>query len=222
MSVPSKYDWMFFQSVVLLIGSAVDFFCSKLFFCPLFGFFLFIGLLYKNWRNYTEINHWGGWPNLITVSRLLLLFAVPFLDKAIDLGLLSLTVVCLDGLDGFAARKLNQTSHFGGILDMETDAFYCLLLSLTIAIQNPNLQWILLGGMLRYGYKISTTFITKNGYTERKKKYARFIAGCYFIAFILYFFTIESIGVYCISIGTALVTLSFTVSFFEFLNHKEA
>jgi phosphatidylglycerophosphate synthase len=222
MWVPSKYDWMFFQSVVLLIGSAVDFFWSKLFFCPLFGFFLFTGLLYKNWHNYTEISSWGGLPNLITVSRLLLLFALPFLDKAIHLGLLSLLVVSMDGLDGFAARKLNQTTEFGGILDMETDAFFCLLFSLTIAIQNPDLQWILIGGLLRYLYKITTTFIPKSGYTESKKKYARFIAGCYFISFIFYFFTIESIGVYCVSIGTGLVILSFTISFFEFLNHKEA
>jgi phosphatidylglycerophosphate synthase len=222
MWVSAKYDWMFFQSVILLIGTAMDFMTSKLFFCPLFGLFLFLGMLYKHWKDFTEINVWGGWPNLITLSRLTLLFAVPFLDHAFDLGVLCLTVVCLDGLDGFAARKLNQATDFGGILDMETDAFFCLLFSLTIALQNPDLQWVLLGGLLRYWYKITTTLITKNGYTERKKKYARFVAGCYFISFILYFFTIDSIGKYCLSIGTTLVILSFTASFYEFLKYKEA
>lgn len=221
MTQPAKYDWMFFQSVILLTGAVVDFFFAKLFFCPLLGLFLFTGLLLTNRKNYTIHHKWGGLPNTITLIRLLLLFAVPFIENSFSLGILCLMVVFLDGLDGFAARKLNQATKFGAVLDMETDAFFCLLFSLTIAFHDPNLYWIILGGFLRYLYKIITTLISKNGYTESKKNYARYIAGCYFLSFILFFFTPDNIGTYCVTIGTLMVVLSFTVSFYEFLTYKQ-
>ncbi|MBP6556838.1 MAG: CDP-alcohol phosphatidyltransferase family protein [Flavobacterium sp.] len=221
MTQPAKYDWMFFQSVILLTGAVVDFWFAKLFFCPLFGLLVFIGLLLTNRKNYTIHHKWGGLPNTITLFRLLLLFAVPFIESAFSLGILCLIVVSLDGLDGFAARKLNQATEFGAVLDMETDAFFCLLFSLTIAIQNPDLYWIIIGGLLRYLYKIITTLISKNGYTESKKNYARYIAGGYFLSFILYFFIPDTIGKTCITIGTLMIVFSFAVSFYEFLTHKQ-
>lgn len=216
-----KYDWMFFQSVILMIGSALDFYSSKLFFCPLFGLFLFFGFIVSNFDKYTIHKKWGGFPNTITLTRLSLLFSVPFIETNSSLGILCLALVSLDGLDGLAARRLNQVTEFGGFLDMETDAFFCLIFSLTIAIQNPDLSWIILGGLLRYGYKIVTTFISKNGYTESKKRYARLIAGSYFLCFILYFFVDHLYSRYIISFGTALVIVSFMISFYEFLKFKK-
>ncbi len=66
--------------------------------------------------------------NLITLSRFVLLFplivmaysAPPMWQLVVDAPLLVL-IVALDGLDGYVARKRNETSVFGSIFDVAID-----------------------------------------------------------------------------------------------------
>jgi len=65
--------------------------------------------------------------NLITLSRLLLLFVVVAIAyqpsswlKLIDVPLL-IFVFVTDGLDGYVARKRRETSQFGAMFDIAVD-----------------------------------------------------------------------------------------------------
>lgn len=221
MNLKKPIDFLFIHSLVLVLVALVDFFFNQLFFTLLFGFFLFISFVFKNWRGFTLHKKWGGIPNLITLSRFFLLFSVPFSNSDENFFLISFFVICLDGLDGLLARKMNQVTDFGGSLDMEVDAFFCLLFSLLISNLYTELSWVLIGGLLRYLYKICTFLFTKTEFIEKKKPYARFIAGFYFLSFPLFFLTDYIIGVYVISIGTLFVITSFLVSFYEFFTFKK-
>jgi len=66
--------------------------------------------------------------------------------------LLAATVLTLDGVDGWLARKLDNCSDFGARFDMETDAF-SLLAFAVLAWQSGNAgPWILLAGLMRYAF----------------------------------------------------------------------
>jgi phosphatidylglycerophosphate synthase len=59
-------------------------------------------------------------------------------------------ILCLDGLDGFLARRLGQASAFGARFDLETDAFTMLGLALLVWAFNQTGGWVLLSGLMRY------------------------------------------------------------------------
>ncbi len=216
-----KTDWIFYHSLFLLFAYFADISRHAIVFTPIVGLVLFVALIIKNFKEYSALKPIVGYPNLVTTFRLSLLFLAPFLNTNLSLFLLSLIVVCSDGIDGFLARKLNQVTNFGGQLDMETDAFFCLLFSLLIYIQNPNLYWVLLAGSLRYVYKIVTTFFENKNCVPSGKKYARFLAGFYFISFIGFYFFENRTGKIILIIGNCLVIFSFLVSFYEYYFDKK-
>ena len=58
----------------------------------------------------------------------------------------------LDGLDGWLARRTRMTSEFGARLDMETDALLILVLSVLVWQHGKAGVWVLLCGLMRYGF----------------------------------------------------------------------
>lgn len=84
-------------------------------------------------------------PNLIGYARILLnvyAFAVCFSSKKVFSALYFLSFVC-DAVDGWCARKLNQASTLGAVLDMVTDRIStaCLLVILS-QIYRPSLAFL--------------------------------------------------------------------------------
>ncbi|XP_027160339.1 probable CDP-diacylglycerol--inositol 3-phosphatidyltransferase 2 [Coffea eugenioides] len=84
-------------------------------------------------------------PNIIGYIRILLNcvgFAICFQDKILFSLLYLVSFVC-DALDGWFARKFNQVSTFGAVLDMVTDRIStaCLLLILS-QVYRPGLIFI--------------------------------------------------------------------------------
>ncbi|CAN1134533.1 CDP-diacylglycerol--inositol 3-phosphatidyltransferase 1 [Linum perenne] len=74
-------------------------------------------------------------PNIIGYVRVLMniyAFAICFTNKRLFCLLYFISFVC-DGIDGWAARKFNQVSTFGAVLDMITDRIStaCLLVILS-------------------------------------------------------------------------------------------
>ena len=141
----------------------------------------------------------------------------PFImHNRFNVAVLGTVFVALEGVDGFLARKLDQITHFGEQLDMEADAFFCLIFSLLIVFESPEMQWVLLAGSMRFLYKIVTTIWKKEAFADTKQKYARFFAGCYFVSLVLFFYVDFSLGKYIIAIGNGLVLFSFAISFGDF------
>jgi phosphatidylglycerophosphate synthase len=61
-------------------------------------------------------------------------------------------VWAFDGLDGWLARRARMASPYGARFDMETDAAFILVLSTLVWQYDKAGPWILLGGLMRYGF----------------------------------------------------------------------
>lgn len=106
-----------------------------------------------------------GWPNTVTLGRTLLAALIagytaeisqwvlqPSDRLAWTFALLALTAVGLDGLDGWLARKVGPRSAFGARFDMESDAMLIMILSVLAVLLGKAGVWLLLTGLLRYGF----------------------------------------------------------------------
>ena len=67
----------------------------------------------------------------------------------VGVGTLSLL---LDGLDGHVARRWGGATAFGARFDAETDAALVLMLSLAVPLLGIAGWWVLLTGVMRYGF----------------------------------------------------------------------
>ncbi|MCU0762068.1 MAG: CDP-alcohol phosphatidyltransferase family protein [Hydrogenophaga sp.] len=61
----------------------------------------------------------------------------------------------LDAVDGHLARKTGLASAWGARFDMETDAFYILVLCLLVVQAGQAGPWILASGLMRYAFVLS-------------------------------------------------------------------
>lgn len=60
--------------------------------------------------------------------------------------------LALDGIDGYLARRYHQESELGARFDMEVDAYLILILSVAAATLDKAGAWVLLVGLMRYGF----------------------------------------------------------------------
>ena len=93
--------------------------------------------------------------NLITLSRLLLLLLVvviayqaPPLWQLLDVPLL-IVVFVTDGLDGYVARKRNETSLFGAMFDIAGDRIVELTMWIVLADIDMVAIWVPLVFVIR-------------------------------------------------------------------------
>ena len=68
------------------------------------------------------------------------------------LVVLTAIVTALDGIDGWLARRTRMSSAFGARFDMETDAFFMLVLSLAVWRHDKAGLWVIAIGLMRYGF----------------------------------------------------------------------
>lgn len=107
-----------------------------------------------------------GACNLATLIRLLItsVFVAPLVaplaapgSPAVVLSL-ALLALALDGLDGWLARRLQQTSEFGARFDMEVDAVFGLILALNAWAAGTIGPIVLLLGMPRYVFAAAALY----------------------------------------------------------------
>lgn len=119
----------------------------------------------------------SGAANLVTWSRLLavacLLALLPERGTWIAVGI-SLAWV-FDGVDGWLARRLGETSVFGARFDMETDSHIMLLVCLHLVVTRGLAGWILITGCLRYAYVLARWAAAPRVIRERRSTWGRII-----------------------------------------------
>lgn len=100
-----------------------------------------------------------GWPNILTLLRIgiipifIVIFYLPFVWAHYFAALL-FTMACLtDWLDGFLARKLEQSSSFGAFFDPVADKLL-VSASLLLLVGSPQLQFITLPAIVIVGREI--------------------------------------------------------------------
>ncbi len=75
-------------------------------------------------------------PNILSCSRYLLAIAIAYLvwrEHWVGAAIILWLAVFSDMADGYIARKRNQTTVLGGLLDHSADAFFVTLLLLSLA-----------------------------------------------------------------------------------------
>jgi phosphatidylglycerophosphate synthase len=113
----------------------------------------FCALLVRNRGHFTPAGAFGL-ANSLTLTRVvgtLALLLAPGLDPGWQSGAV-LLLVCVDGVDGWAARRFDTASTFGQVFDHESDALLLLTVCLLLLASGRVGSWILLPGALRYGY----------------------------------------------------------------------
>lgn len=114
-----------------------------------------------------------GLANAVTLARLtgvLMLFSAPP-DSALVLVVAALALFALDAVDGFAARKLGLASEFGEYFDKEVDAFFLLAVCLMLYHGQRIGAWILIPGLLRYGFVLFLKWTKPPQPKERRNRF---------------------------------------------------
>ena len=157
-------------------------------------------------------------PNWITLFKLCLTIGLIFLfphTEAAFISMLCFTIIGIDVLDGFVARKLKQTSEFGAIFDAEADAFYVLVCSVGTCLFYDMPNWVLFMGLIRYLYEIPVFFLKKN---ETKPKEGRSIyailAGIVFVL-IAISFVLGAYQFHALVAANIILAYSFSRGFYE-------
>jgi phosphatidylglycerophosphate synthase len=122
-------------------------------------------------------------------------------------------ILCLDGLDGYLARRSGDASEFGAYFDMEVDAFIVLLACLELFQRERLGPWVLVGGALRYGYVLFLWGFPSELGEAPRSSFGRWAFLALFIGLTLPFVLPGMFGVVPAAVGTLLVCVSFGRSF---------
>ena len=131
-----------------------------------------------------------SWPNVVTVTRLLLVFVVVILAYGRTLleGLLAAVIAVLiiigDWLDGHLARKLDQASPLGSVLDIAADRVLETVLWIVLADLSLIPIWIPIVVISRgivtdsiRGYVLQFGYSGFGKHTLQQSRVGRFLTG---------------------------------------------
>lgn len=98
-----------------------------------------------------------GWANRVTLVRAAAVCALAallthpplFFERPEVVIALVIAILVLDGVDGWLARRLHQTSRLGARFDMETDAALIIVLCLALWLAGLAPVWVLAIGLMR-------------------------------------------------------------------------
>jgi phosphatidylglycerophosphate synthase len=152
------------------------------------------------------------WANGVTLIRCIGLFAIfhwfPNMATTI-IGIGIGFILALDILDGYLARKLNQTTLLGEYLDKETDALMVLFNGWMLFHLKLAGWWLLIPGTIRYVYFAVLFFFLPRERKEARIPWARGIAAFLFGAQLMAFFLPSVVGILLVLLATILVCISF-------------
>lgn len=208
--------WYKAHAILMIVATVLFLGTHNLWWLPaisLVSFLFFIGSNYTNW---SQINWFGGYPNLATGFRFLLFIGLLFFQQELSffqIAMIATIVISFDGVDGYLARKYNQSSYFGSYFDRETDAFFVLAMTCLIVHHELAGYWVLTAGLLRYLYVVSLFFFKPAGKKESKSNRGKIIAVILMISLIACFLVNEKIFLPGLVVSTVLVLYSFGLSF---------
>ncbi len=208
--------WNFFHTILMLIVGVLSLVFQDVEPLMLGVVLSFVIYIYLHKQLLASFKPFGGYANWVTLFRFLLMLTGGVLLgywKPVYSFPFFLIALCLDGLDGYLARKLDQSTEFGAYLDMETDAFFVAFLSTYWYLEGRVGAWILLIGFLRYLYVLALKVLRLEGKEEKGTRFAKTIAVLIMSALLAPFVLPELIYLILI-ISTSFLTLySFGVSF---------
>ncbi len=106
----------------------------------------------------------------------------------------AVALLMMDGLDGYLARKFDLVSEFGEYFDKEVDAFFMLLLALMLYTGQHMELWVLLPGVLRYGFVLFLKFAKPPAVQEQRTSSGQWIYILMMLALIFCFAPYPSVN----------------------------
>ncbi len=213
-------QWNNIHGSLILVASLLSLYAGQIFWIIGAASFSFIYYIASHFIFLQQYRPFGGWANGITFLRLCILLisaSIFHLFESLHLFIIFGSIITLDYFDGFIARKKNLQSDFGLYFDMETDALFVLLASFVLYLEGLAPWWVLIPGLLRY-INVFVYFIFRlPPKKEPKRKYASYIAGFLFFALLLPFILPQKLSIPILGLASVLVTLSFIVSFIQYL-----
>lgn len=121
--------------------------------------------------------------------------------------------LALDGIDGYLARKYRQESELGARFDMEVDALLILILSVAAAILAKAGAWVLLIGLMRYGFVAAGWFfptLAADLPTSFRRKFVCVVQVSALCLILVPFVTVP-LSSYLAAISLAMLFMSFAI-----------
>jgi len=214
--------WTFWHALIMLIATSVSMIIDARFlliWTASVSVGVFIITHYPVW---VKIYPAGGYANHVTFGRFaLLIVALSMQSLLIPIAFVGLIIMVMiaDGIDGYLARKLRQSTRFGEVFDVEVDAFLALSLTLLIWLEHRDCMWVLAAGLLRYGFVIIYRLL---GWHDRQRPAmpeAKVIAVIFFISLLIPFVLEWGSARWIVGAGCSLVAFSFLREFY-LISHK--
>jgi phosphatidylglycerophosphate synthase len=158
-----------------------------------------------------------GFGNAVTALRFLLASAIGLAPANIPtwlLGVATLVLFALDGLDGYIAKRRGENSEFGAYFDMETDAYFVLLAGIALLLRGRFGAWILVVGLLRYAYVLCLALFPARRGDMPRYSFGRHAFTALMLGLIVGMLVGAPVGTVATALGCGLVTASFAWSFY--------
>jgi phosphatidylglycerophosphate synthase len=214
--VRSLDTWTRWHSAGILGALAVALFLERSWPVAAFGVASLAALVGSSRGSWTSSGRFG-WANTVTALRAAIVWGVGVRLHGAPETLLALVVLglfALDGVDGYLARKQGTASEFGALFDMETDAFFVLVVELVLFQRGDLGVWILATGVLRYVYVLVRAMIPARNPDVVRLRFGRFAFTGLALGLFFAFALPGVIGFSAALAGTVLVTASFVRSFY--------
>ncbi len=206
-------DWNRRHALVVAAATVPALALSSAWWVSAFAAASFAGLLRDEQKLRSPSASFGS-ANWVTSTRLVGTLALPALAPAAPLAIAACAAVvfALDGIDGWLARRTGTASEFGEYFDKETDALLMLVLCLLLHQAGRFGAWILLPGLLRYGFVVFLMLARPPAAKERRSDWGRWIFFGTMIALVASFTPFRALYEPAMASMTVLLVASFAAA----------
>jgi phosphatidylglycerophosphate synthase len=205
-------SWLVIHAVAMLLSTTIAVLCDAMFVLTWSMTASLAVLIVIGYRFWGQMHPLGGFANHVTFLRfVLLIFALALYQTLSPAVFVSCIVVVMiaDGIDGYLARKLNQSSQFGEIFDVEVDTFLALSLSFLIWTMHRDAYWILAAGILRYLFVVLYRCLRWQHKQRPSMPETKIIAVIFFASLLTPMIMQWRFAIWFVAPGCILVTMSF-------------
>lgn len=177
----------------------------------------FLGFVVGARRHYTASGAFGL-ANAITSARLVLTLGLLVLARDLRAGwfvLAALSVLLLDALDGWLARRVGAAGPFGARYDVEADALLVVALTFALWLRGVTGAWVLIAGLWRYLYVLAPRVLASGNAEAKRSQFGRFLYVFMITTFLIALWIPGRLGEAAATLGTLAVSVSFLRSFSE-------
>lgn len=167
-------------------------------------------------------------PNMLSLLRIFLIPVILLLfyygdSHTVNYLAIPLTILAMatDFFDGYLARKLNQETELGKMLDPIADKFAIALIAIFLYFRDGFPMWLILAILLRDALILlgATLIIEKKEFVIPSNIYGKLTTAIIFLLFVIYLFEIEPLKFPLEILSGIFVFISFISYFRNFMRN---